>query len=185
LLFVLIILGIDPSSTSTGYGLLEYQQRRYRFIACGCIRPPQSTRDFEDRLVFLYQRLGEIITENAPDEAAIESSFFGKDASAATKLAQARGVLLLGLRLADLPIAHYTPAQVKKAVAGNGQATKEQVQYMITKMLGLKEMPRPLDASDALAIALCHTFRPELRWPQGSGRRKPEVEALLRRMTRR
>ena len=132
----MIILGIDPSSTSTGYGLLEYQQRRYRFIACGCIRPPQSTRDFEDRLVFLYQRLGEIITENAPDEAAIESSFFGKDASAATKLAQARGVLLLGLRLADLPIAHYTPAQVKKAVAGNGQATKEQVQYMITKMLG-------------------------------------------------
>ena len=140
---------------------------------------------FEDRLVFIYDRLGEIIDEYAPDQAAIESTFFGKDADAAAKLGQARGVLLLGLRKADLSIASYTPAQVKKSVAGSGQASKEQVQYMITKLLSLKEVPRPLDASDALAIALCHTFRPELRLPQGQNRRRPEVEELLRRMKRR
>ena len=180
----MIILGIDPSSTSTGYGLLEYQQRRCRFVVCGCIRP-RNKQAFEDRLVFIYDRLREIIVEHSPDEAAIESTFFGKDADAATKLGQARGVLLNALRKAGLPIASYTPAQVKKSVAGSGQASKEQVQYMITKLLGLKEMPRPLDASDALAIALCHSFRPELRLPQGQNRRRPEVEELLRRMKKR
>jgi len=180
----LIVLGIDPSSTSTGYGLLEYQRRKCRYVGCGCIRPKNS-QAFEDRLVFIYDRLCRIIDEHAPDEAAIESTFFGKDADAAAKLGQARGVLLLALRKAGLSVAHYTPAEVKKSVVGSGQATKEQVQFMITRLLGLKEIPRPLDASDALAIALCHTVQPEFSLPQQGRRRRPEVEALLRRMTRR
>lgn len=180
----MIVLGIDPSSTSTGYGLLEYRQRKCRYIACGCIRPPKGLA-FEDRLVFIYDRLCEIIDESAPDEAAIESTFFGKDASAAAKLGQARGVLLLALRKAGLPIAHYPPAEVKKAVAGSGQASKEQVQFMITKLLSLRQMPRPLDASDALAIALCHVSQPAFSLPQEGRRRKPEIEELLSRVVRR
>jgi crossover junction endodeoxyribonuclease RuvC len=179
----LIVIGIDPSSTSTGYGLLEYRQRRGCYIDCGCIRPPRS-QAFEDRLVFIYERLCQIIVAHAPQEAAIETTFFGKDAEAAAKLGQARGVLLLALRQAALPITGYTPAQVKKAIAGNGQATKKQVQYMIARLLGLKEIPRPLDASDALAIALCHTFRPELRLAREARCRRPEIEALLRRAKR-
>jgi crossover junction endodeoxyribonuclease RuvC len=180
----LIVLGIDPSSTSTGYGLLEYRPRQRRYLACGCIRP-RSQQTFEDRLVYIYDHLKWIIGQYAPDAAAMESTFFGKDADAAAKLGQARGVLLLALRQAGLPIAHYTPAEVKKAVVGHGRASKEQVQFMVIKMLGLKEMPRPLDASDALAIALCHVSRPELTLPQGVAQRRPEVEALLRRMARR
>ena len=180
----MIVLGIDPSSTSTGYGLLEYRQRKCRYVTCGCIRPP-GDQAFEDRLVFMYDRLREVIDEYSPDEAAVESTFFGKDANAAAKLGQARGVLLLALRKAGLPIAHYPPAEIKKAVAGTGRAAKEQVQFMIAKLLGLKEMPRPLDASDALAIALCHVSQPEIGLSGKKHRRKPEIEALLKRAARR
>jgi crossover junction endodeoxyribonuclease RuvC len=180
----LIVLGIDPSSTSTGYGLLEYRQRRCSYLACGCIRPDRM-QTFEDRLVFLYDQLGQVIAGGRPDAAAVESTFFGRDASAAAKLGQARGVLLLALRKAGLPIVHYTPAEVKKAVVGSGQATKEQVRFMVVKLLGLNELPRPLDASDALAIALCHLFQPGLATALPERRRRPEVEALLRRVVRR
>jgi crossover junction endodeoxyribonuclease RuvC len=180
----LIIIGIDPSSTSTGYGLLEFSRRKCRYIDCGCIRPKRGAA-FEDRLVFIYDRLQEILKECAADEAAIESTFFGKDADAAAKLGQARGVLLLGLRQAGLPIGHYSPASVKKAVAGNGRASKEQVQFMVARTLGLRELPKPLDASDALAIALCHVRRPGQSLTGKERQRRPEVEALLKRVVRR
>ena len=133
----------------------------------------------------MYDRLCEIIDEHSPDEAAVESTFFGKDAAAAAKLGQARGVLLLALKKAGLPIAHYPPAEIKKAVAGTGRAAKEQVQFMIAKLLGLKELPRPLDASDALAIALCHVSQPEMSSPRKRKQRRPEVEELLKRVVRR
>jgi crossover junction endodeoxyribonuclease RuvC len=180
----LIVIGIDPSSTSTGYGLIDADQRQTRYLDCGCIRPPIHT-SFEDRLVFLYDNLTELIKVNQPDEAAVESTFFGKDAVAAFKLGQARGVLLLALRQAGLPISHYTPATVKKAIAGNGQATKDQVRYMIVQMLQLKEVPKPLDASDALAISLCHIHQDKFRSLGTSVQRKPEIEALLKRVVRR
>lgn len=179
----MIVIGIDPSSTSTGYGLVEYRQRKCRYLDCGCIRPPAKMA-FEDRLVFLYENLCKILAEKRPDEAAVESTFFGKDARAAIKLGQARGVLLLALRQAKLSIAHYAPAEVKKAIAGSGQATKKQVQYMITRMLELKELPQPLDASDALGIAICHVYQGGLKVSDNGGQRKPEVEALLKRMKR-
>lgn len=145
----------------------------------------RADQSFEDRLVELHARLAAVIAEHRPDQGAIESTFFGKDADAAARLGQARGVLLLAMRQAGLDIAHYTPAQVKKAVAGNGQATKEQVQFMVSHLLGLSELPRPLDASDALAVAVCHTYRPQVRWAGRPESRRPEVEALLRRMVRR
>jgi crossover junction endodeoxyribonuclease RuvC len=181
----LIILGIDPSSTSTGYGLVEVTGNRHLFIACGCIRP-KSNRSFEERLGKIYDGISTIISESGPHEVAVESSYYGKDANAAAKLGEARGVIRLAVHQAGLPIAAYTPAEVKKAVAGTGQATKEQVQYMITRMFKLRQMPRPLDASDALAIAICHIHRRQLQG-EGADRkpRKPEVEALLARMVSR
>ncbi len=181
----LIILGIDPSSTSTGYGLVDVTGNKHAFLACGCIRP-KSTSSFEERLGQIYDGICRIISESGPHEVAVESSYYGKDANAAAKLGEARGVIRLAVHQSGLPIAAYTPAEVKKAVAGSGQATKEQVQFMITRMFSLREMPRPLDASDALAIAICHIHSRQVRGDLGSHRqRKPEVEALLARMTTR
>ena len=179
----MLVLGVDPSSTSTGYGFVEYSKRKVRYVACGCIRPRED--EFEDRLVFIFDEMTRLIAEYAPDEGAIETTFFGKDATAAAKLSQARGVLIIAMRKAGLPIAHYTPAVVKRSVTGNGQATKQQVQFMVARRLGLEEVPKPLDASDALAIALCHTQQSGRVLCEGRGQRKPEIEALLSRMVRR
>lgn len=180
----MVILGIDPSSTSTGYGFVEFGRRTCGFIDCGCIRPPAKA-SFEDRLVFLYERLAEMLRVRRPDEVAIESSFYGKDADAAAKLGEARGVIRLAVHLAGLTASFYSPAEVKKAVVGNGQAGKEQVQFMVGRLLRLEELPRPLDASDALAIALCHAHQAAVRILAPAGSRRPEVEALLSRMSNR
>jgi len=181
---LVVILGIDPSSTSTGYGLVEFGRRTSTYIDCGCIRPRPKTQ-FEDRLVYIYEHLAELLRERRPDEVAIESSFYGKDADAAAKLGEARGVIRLAVRQAGLEASFYSPAEVKKAVVGSGQATKEQVQFMVASMMRLKEPPRPLDASDALAIALCHAHQATARSMAPASRRRPEVEALLARMTNR
>ena len=179
----MIVLGVDPSSRSAGYGIIEYSKRKVRFIACGCIRPREN--EFEDRLVYIFDEMTRLIGEYAPQEGAIEDTFVGKDARTSAKLDQARGGLIIAMRKAGLPIAHYTPATVKKAIAGNGQANKERIQYMVSHMLALRELPKPLDASDALAIALCHTQRSTGVVSEGKGQRKPEIEALLSRMIRR
>ena len=179
----MLVLGVDPSSTSTGYGFVEYSKRKARYVACGCIRPKEDA--FEERLVYMFDEMTRLIGEYSPDEGAIETTFFGKDATAAAKLGQARGVLIVAMRKAGLPIAHYTPAVVKRSVTGNGQATKQQVQFMVARRLGLEEVPKPLDASDALAIALCHTQQSGRVLCEGRGQRKPEIEALLSRMVRR
>ena len=175
---------MDPGSTCTGFGLLEYRSRACRYVTCGCIRPPRESA-FEDRLVALFGRLRAVVEEYRPTEAAVERTFCGRDPEAAAKLGQARGVLLLALRLAEVRIAHYAPAEVKRAVTGNGQASKRQVQLVAAKLLGLPQAPKPLDASDALAVALCHAFRPGAVAAREAGSRKPEVDALLRRMIRR
>lgn len=179
-----IIFGVDPSSTRTGYGVLDFDGNNRQYVACGCIAPRRGLA-FEDRLVVIFERLREVLAEYGPGEAAVESTFFGRDAAAAAKLGHARGVLLLALRLAGIPVAHYTPAEVKRSVTGHGRASKQQVQYVTAKLLGLRDLPTPLDASDALAIGLCHTFRPGASTVVPESGRRPEVEALLRRMIRR
>ena len=161
----MVVLGIDPSSTSTGYGLVDCLTKRSKLVELGCIRPPVKA-SFEDRLVVLYDRISAVIAKFTPQQVAMESSFYGKDPDAAGKLGQARGVLSLAVRKAGRDIVNYTPTEVKKAVVGRGSATKEQVQYMVTKLLQLSEMPRPLDASDALAVALCHVNRSTKRAAQ-------------------
>ena len=180
----MIVLGIDPSSTSTGYGLIDHRRGTSTFVDCGCIRP-KRTGDFGDRLVLLFDRMSALLSEASPDQVALESSFYGKDADAANKLGEARGVVRLAVKRGGLATTEYTPAQVKKAVAGRGQASKEQVQYMVSRLLRLDKMPRPLDASDALAVALCHIHRQSFQLDREPSARSPEVEALLKRVVAR
>jgi crossover junction endodeoxyribonuclease RuvC len=134
----------------------------------------------------MYDGLAALLQVHHPDEVALEGSFFGRDAAAAGKLGEARGVLRLALIQAGYETALYSPAEVKKAVAGNGQATKEAVRYMVVRMLKINEVPTSLDASDALAVAICHLHRgPTTRMSAGASPRRPEVEALLRRVVQR
>jgi crossover junction endodeoxyribonuclease RuvC len=181
----LLILGLDPSTTSTGYGLVRVRRRQLTCDGSGCFRPASSAT-FAERLQTLYDALNDLLTTHRPDAVALESSFYGRDADAASKLGEARGVLRLALVQAGFDAALYSPAEVKKSVCGSGQASKEAVQDMVTRLLRLDEPPRSLDASDALAVAICHHHR------GGGGpsaaeapSRKPEVEALLRRVAHR
>ena len=180
----MIVLGIDPSSTSTGYGAIDCDRGAYRLVEYGCIRA-RAKDTFAQRLALLYDRLGRIVAALGPDAAAIESSFYGKDADAAGKLGEARGVVRLALQHAGMEAVHYTPTEVKKAVVGRGQATKEQVQFMVARLLELDELPRPLDASDALGVAVCHIHRANVLPHSTLTARKPEVEELLKRVVRR
>ena len=181
----MLVLGLDPSSTSTGYGLVRAEGWDLTFVDCGCFRPPKGA-DFAGRLAALDDGLAELLPRSRPDAVALESSFYGRDADAAAKLGEARGVLRLRLHKAGFSPALYSPAEVKKAVVGNGQATKEQVQSMVARLLRMDDPPTPLDASDALAVAVCHLHRS--RRPSAvevGGVRRPEVQALLRRVANR
>ena len=140
---------------------------------------------FEDRLVYIFDQFTQVLNEYKPSESAVESTFFGKDADSAAKLGQARGVLLLALRKASIPVEHYSPASVKKSIVGSGQASKERVQFMVARLLKMKETPSPLDASDALGIAICHTRKSTIATSNQPRKRRPEVEALLKKMVRR
>ena len=150
-----IILGIDPGSRTTGYGLLEMENLKIKYLASGSI--VLSDLDFKKRLLVLNESLGQLIREYTPNQAAIEQVFVGKNASSALKLGHARGVALLAITQANLTVSEYSAKVVKKAVTGSGGANKKQVQTMITHILKLKNVP-PTDTSDALAIALCHGY---------------------------
>lgn len=156
----MIILGIDPGSGVTGYGFVEYTRRAYRFIECGCIRT-DTTLPFPQRLERIYDGLVELIEVRHPDEAAVEDIFMNRDVRGALKIGQVRGVAMLAVVKSGVSVSEYSPAEVKRAVVGSGAASKEQVQFMIRHLLGLHEMPKPYDAADALAIALCHAHRLE------------------------
>ena len=150
-----IILGIDPGSRTTGYGLLEMENLKIKYLASGSI--VLSDLDFKKRLLVLNESLGQLIREYTPNQAAIEQVFVGKNASSALKLGHARGVALLAITQANLTVSEYSAKVVKKAVTGSGGANKKQVQTMIAHILKLRNLPPP-DASDALAIALCHGY---------------------------
>lgn len=147
------ILGIDPGSRVTGYGLIDVVGIRSQWVAHGCIRCEKGT--FSERLLRIYTGLAEIIALHAPCEVAIESVFVKRNASSALVLGQARGVAILAVAASGLALSEYAPAQVKSAVVGNGRAEKEQVKHMIRMLLTLERQP-PTDAADALAVAICH-----------------------------
>ena len=149
------ILGIDPGYGIIGFGLVEAERSNFRLLRCGAITTPAGM-DFSARLEIIYEDMRALLEVAKPDAVAIEELFFGQNVTTGIGVAQARGVILLAVRQAGLEIHAYKPAQVKQAVVGYGNATKHQVMDMTKRLLHLQEMPKPDDAADAIAIALCH-----------------------------
>jgi crossover junction endodeoxyribonuclease RuvC len=152
------VFGIDPGSARTGYGCVQTDGTRHRLVACGAIASP-ATLSFPLKLKTIHAELAHLLSRHHPDCVAIENLFHALNARSALKLGHARGVAMLAAVEADIPIVEYTPAEVKQAVVGYGRAEKTQVQSMIQLLLGLATPPQPFDASDALAIAICHVHR--------------------------
>lgn len=149
------ILGIDPGYGITGFGLIEADRGQYRLLSCGAITTPPNT-DFSWRLGVIYNDMTQLLQVAQPEAVAIEELFFGQNVTTGIKVAQSRGVVLLAIEQAGAPLFEYKPAQVKQAVVGYGNASKHQVQDMTRRLLRLAEVPKPDDAADAVAIALCH-----------------------------
>ena len=151
----MVIIGIDPGTATTGYGLIRETESGPQAIAYGVIRTPANL-PLAQRLKTLYTDLRGLIAQHQPQAGAVEKLFFQKNVSTAMNVGHARGIVLLALAEANLPIGEYSPQDVKQAVAGYGSADKRQVQHMVHLLLNLPAKPHPDDAADALAIALCH-----------------------------
>lgn len=149
----MIILGIDPGSRITGYGLINQQGNKLEYIASGCIRLGKD--ELPERLNQIFSSVSEIVSQYCPQEMAIEEVFMGKNAASALKLGQARGSAIVACTQQNLPIAEYAARKVKQSVVGKGSATKDQMQHMVMTLLKLPGVPQE-DAADALAIAICH-----------------------------
>jgi crossover junction endodeoxyribonuclease RuvC len=153
-----IVLGVDPGTATTGYGVVARAgDGAVSLVECGIVRT-QPTSPLATRLRAIFEGVVEVIERADPDVVAVESAFYAKNARTALVLGHARGAILLAATLRDLPVAEYAPAAVKSAVAGTGRATKEQIQFMVQRLLRLREPPRPADAADAVAIALTHCY---------------------------
>ncbi len=155
----MIVLGIDPGTAVTGYGVVERGGGGVlRLVECGVIRTsPRSA--LAPRLREIFVGVEGLITRHQPAAVAVEGIFFGRNARSAMVLGHARGVVLLAAAMNGLDVAEYPPAEVKNAVVGTGRATKDQIAFMTQKLLRLREAPRPADAADGVAVALCHCFQ--------------------------
>ena len=151
---MLRILGIDPGSRITGYGVIEVSGGRASYVASGCIRTGGD--NLPGRLKVIFEEISTIVATYAPQEMAVEQVFVHKNVDSALKLGQARGAAICAGVMRDLTVAEYTPREIKQAIVGTGGATKEQIQHMVTMLLKLSEPPQA-DAADALAVALCHS----------------------------
>ncbi|MGV6851693.1 MAG: crossover junction endodeoxyribonuclease RuvC [bacterium] len=149
----MIILGIDPGSRKTGFGVIEAKGQDYRYIAHGVVNA--DGKDFPKRIRVIYQGVRDVAREYSPDALAIEDVFVSKNPSSALKLGQARGAAICAVLEQDIVVSEYSPRLVKQTLVGRGAADKKQMQHMITMLLGLSKQP-PEDAADALAIAVCH-----------------------------
>lgn len=149
------VMGIDPGSLCTGYGIVEEAGGRLTSVHFGSIAS-KSKSPFAHRLKMIYDGLALVMEEYQPDAVAVEDLFFAANAKSTIKLGQTRGVALLAAVKADITLAEYTPLEVKQSVVGYGRADKRQVRDMVTAILKLQQKPEPLDASDALAVAICH-----------------------------
>ena len=148
-------MGIDPGSNCTGCGVIEEINNELKVIYWGSIKS-KTRQPFPVRLKFIYDELVAIIQNFNPDEVAVEDMFFATNVKSALKLGQTRGIAILSAVNEGKPVAEYSPLEVKQSVVGYGRAEKQQVQDMVTAILKLKEKPEPFDASDALAVAICH-----------------------------
>jgi crossover junction endodeoxyribonuclease RuvC len=150
-----LVLGIDPGTAITGYGLVHEQDDGLSLVECGVVTTP-SSQPQPERLQMIYRGLSDVIRRFQPEEAAVEELFFSRNVRTALSVGQARGVALLALVDAGLPIYEYKPLEIKQAVAGYGGADKQQVQEMVRMLLNLERVPQPDDAADAVAVAVCH-----------------------------
>lgn len=162
------IIGIDPGTIVCGYGVIEIVEKKMVLIEYGVVEAKKKYPELPRRLEIIFQRLTSVIERTLPDEAALESIFFAKNVQSLAKLAHARGVAMLSATLKELPVTEYSAKEVKRSVTGNGNAAKEQVGYMVRKMLSIDETPEFYDATDALAIAVCHALK------RGGNKQKPK-----------
>ncbi len=160
----MIILGIDPGFAITGYGVIECQGNRLRMLQYGVVSTKAGT-PFTWRLLQIRDQLSEILNTYQPDACAVEELFFNSNTTTAIQVAQGRGVAITTVADRGIPIYEYTPLEVKRTVVGYGRAEKKQVQQMVKVMLKLEAIPKPDDAADALAIAICHSFSQLLAKP--------------------
>jgi crossover junction endodeoxyribonuclease RuvC len=149
----MIILGIDPGSITTGFGVIRQESSKQYYVVSGCIKT--GNKPWAERLLQIYQDITEIIRTYLPEQAAIEQVFVNKNVASALKLGHARGAAMLAIANVGINIAEYSPRKIKQAVVGHGGAEKIQVQHMVKALLGLHSVPKT-DAADALAIAICH-----------------------------
>ncbi len=175
----MIVLGIDPGTAIMGYGVIDYQNSKHKPLAYGVLRTSKDDAA-EYRLERLFYGVSELLEKHQPDIMAVEELFFNQNVTTAITVGQARGVALLAASMKKVKVTEYTPLQVKQAVVGYGRAEKQQVQYMIQRILGLKEVPKPDDAADALAIAVCHCQFGGLKSWRGTSQKELEA-ALLQR----
>ncbi len=152
------ILGVDPGTIFTGYGIIDFKNNETEQVTAGIIKIP-TTKEMAPRLKFIYEELNRLIKIYKPDEFALETAFYGKNVQSALKIGYARGVSLLAAINNDVPLKEYSPREIKKSVVGNGAASKEQVQFMMKKLLGIRKTKMKFDESDALAVAVCHAFK--------------------------
>lgn len=153
------ILGVDPGSVVCGYGVIEKEGKHLTLIEYGVIEAKRQHEDLPLRLKTIYTRLQKVIERSLPDQLAIETIFYHKSASSIIKLAHARSAAILAAIMLDIPASEYAPRFIKRAVTGNGSASKEQVQYMVRTLLNIEETPDFYDATDALAVAICHSYQ--------------------------
>ncbi len=178
------ILGIDPGSIVCGYGVIDKNGQSLSLVEYGVVEAKKKFASLPQRLELIYSRLGSVIERALPDEAAIESVFFAKNAQSLAKLSHARGVAMLSATIKQIPIIEYSAKEIKRSVTGNGNASKEQVQFMVRSMLKIDETPDFFDATDALAVAVCHCLKRDS--PQGAARSwKQFIEKNPKRIVRR
>ena len=149
-----LVLGVDPGTAVTGYGVVAFDGRTATLVECGVIRT-NAKDPLPSRLHSIHDGISELIARHEPDTVAVEDVFYARNVRTTIVLGHARGVILLAAQQAQREIREYPPAEIKKAITGNGAATKEQVQYMVARLLRLKHAPEPADASDGVAAALC------------------------------
>jgi len=157
----MIILGIDPGTATTGYGVVEKQGNNVKYIPCGAILT-EKTAAMPDRLLAIYTQLNRLLDTHEPDCIVTEQIFFSNNVTTAMQVGRTVGIVLLCAAQRGLPWMEYRPAEVKMAVAGYGAAEKKQIQYMVQNLLKLDKVPKPDDAADALAIAICHAHSAHL-----------------------
>ena len=149
------VLGVDPGISITGFSIIESKSNHPSLSAYGTVKPNQKD-SLPKRLNYLFEEMNKILDQFNPDILSVEDAFYSKNVKSAMVLGQARGAIILAAAQANIPIFEFAPRKVKMSVCGNGAASKEQVAYMVTKILKLKVQPKPLDVSDAMAVGLCY-----------------------------